>query len=374
MDDVLDDLEKAARRCERAAAKFESEPLVSMFRRLLEACNEIGRASTNSWWGYQATVYLEGFREPAGWEHFSIEWGEKGVNYGDTRGPWVYYTFEDVKSEVMRRAGVSDFASLDDAAEKAEEIFNEEKSNLLPILDALLSTHDDNAIRDARDKIGKLQSHFGHKTCIDAIRPKGQTLIRDMRAAEGGHRPPLHLQLQTWLMSQASHADQLKRLASTVRHAKRYMEARHKMKGKSIAKTEGRITIGHGRSEEWRVLKEFLKERIGIEVDEFNQTSPAGMPNTERLSEMLDVSCFAFLVMTAENLDAEGRRHARENVIHEIGLFQGRLGFRRAIVLLEEGCEEFSNIQGIGQIRFEGGRMPEKFEEIRNVLEREKII
>jgi predicted nucleotide-binding protein len=38
------------------------------------------------------------------------------------------------------------------------------------------------------------------------------------------------------------------------------------------------------------------------------------------------------------------------NVIHEAGLFQGRLGFERAIILLEDGCEEFSNIQGYGQI------------------------
>ena len=40
------------------------------------------------------------------------------------------------------------------------------------------------------------------------------------------------------------------------------------------------------------------------------------------------------------------------NVIREAGLFQGRLGFTRAIVMLEEGCEEFSNIEGLGQIRF----------------------
>ncbi len=43
---------------------------------------------------------------------------------------------------------------------------------------------------------------------------------------------------------------------------------------------------------------------------------------------------------------------ARMNVIHEAGLFQGRLGFTKAILLLEDGCSEFSNIQGLGQIRF----------------------
>jgi len=62
------------------------------------------------------------------------------------------------------------------------------------------------------------------------------------------------------------------------------------------------------------------------------------------------------------------------NVIHEVGLFQGRLGFERAIVLLEEGCEEFSNIQGLGQIRFPKNNISAIFESVREVLEREKII
>lgn len=68
------------------------------------------------------------------------------------------------------------------------------------------------------------------------------------------------------------------------------------------------------------------------------------------------------------------RLQARANVIHEVGLFQGRLGFERAIVLLEEGCEEFSNITGITQIRFPPGNVGAKFEEIRRVLERENIL
>jgi predicted nucleotide-binding protein len=39
---------------------------------------------------------------------------------------------------------------------------------------------------------------------------------------------------------------------------------------------------------------------------------------------------------------------ARLNVVHEAGLFQGSLGFKKAIILLEEGCEEFCNIVGLG--------------------------
>jgi predicted nucleotide-binding protein len=51
----------------------------------------------------------------------------------------------------------------------------------------------------------------------------------------------------------------------------------------------------------------------------------------------------------------------RMNVIHEAGLFQGRLGFTRAIVMLEEGCEEFSNIEGLGQIRFPNNNIKAAF-------------
>jgi predicted nucleotide-binding protein len=60
--------------------------------------------------------------------------------------------------------------------------------------------------------------------------------------------------------------------------------------------------------------------------------------------------------------------------VHEAGLFQGRLGFERAIVLLEEGCEEFSNIHGLNQLRFPKGNVRAVFEQARAVLEREGLI
>ena len=89
---------------------------------------------------------------------------------------------------------------------------------------------------------------------------------------------------------------------------------------------------------------------------------------------MLDDAVFAFLVMTAEDELADGKKVARANVVHEAGLFQGRLGFERAIILLEEGCDEFSNIVGITPIRFPKGNIKAQFEEVRRVLEREGIL
>ncbi|WHZ30081.1 MAG: hypothetical protein OJF51_004883 [Nitrospira sp.] len=89
---------------------------------------------------------------------------------------------------------------------------------------------------------------------------------------------------------------------------------------------------------------------------------------------MLSQATFAFLVMTAEEEHADSTVHARPNVIHEVGLFQGRLGFPRAIVLLEEGCSDFSNIIGLSQIRFPSGDIQARFEDCRRVLEREGLL
>ena len=88
---------------------------------------------------------------------------------------------------------------------------------------------------------------------------------------------------------------------------------------------------------------------------------------------MLEESCMAFLIMTGEDEQADGSLRARDNVIHEVGLFQGKLGFERAIILLEEGCEDFSNIHGITYIPFPKGKINTTFGEIIRVLKRESI-
>lgn len=141
-----------------------------------------------------------------------------------------------------------------------------------------------------------------------------------------------------------------------------------------MAQPVGKVFIGHGRSLEWMALKDFLQNELRLEYEEFNRVAPEGKATKERLTEMLDNSSFAFLVMTAEDEHADETIHARENVVHEVGLFQGKLGFERAIILLEEGCTEFSNIAGTIQMRFPRGSIDACFEKIRRVLKREGIV
>jgi len=163
-------------------------------------------------------------------------------------------------------------------------------------------------------------------------------------------------------------------LTERTAHLQRIVEALEVLPETTKSPRGNRIFIGHGRSPLWRELKDFIAERLGLPWDEFNRESVAGVTTSERLERMMSDAAFAFLVLTAEEEHADAQIYARPNVIHEVGLFQGRLGPRRAIVLLEEGCSEFSNIVGLSQIRFPRGDIAARFEEIRRVLEREGLV
>jgi predicted nucleotide-binding protein len=132
-----------------------------------------------------------------------------------------------------------------------------------------------------------------------------------------------------------------------------------------------KIFIGHGGSPLWKELKDHLVDHHRYEVVSYESGARAGHTIRDIIEEFLNVSSFAILVMTGEDEQSDGSFRARQNVIHEIGLFQGRLGFTKAVVLKESDTEEFSNIQGIQQIRFSRGNIRETFGDVLATLHRE---
>lgn len=131
------------------------------------------------------------------------------------------------------------------------------------------------------------------------------------------------------------------------------------------------VFIGHGRSHAWRDIKDHLHDKHGIPIETYESGARAGHTIRDILEQMIEKSSFALLVMTGEDAQEDGGVHARQNVIHEAGLFQGRLGFSRAILLLEDGVELFSNVQGVQYISFSKGNIKETFGEVLATLRRE---
>jgi len=131
------------------------------------------------------------------------------------------------------------------------------------------------------------------------------------------------------------------------------------------------VFIGHGGSGDWRDLKDHLTDQHGIEVVAYETGARAGHTIRDILDEMMIKSSFAVLVMTAADEQADGSMSARPNVIHEVGLFQGKLGFNKAIVALEKGTNLFSNLDGIQQLRFSSNNIKEIFGDVLATIKRE---
>lgn len=358
---------------DRLAADAETMPSRELAA-LENVSSEVGRAWSGSWFGYHSRVYYEGLQPVPPGARFSIEWGlMERYAIEETVGRWAEYDFKSLKAEIKHRAGVEDTAAIMDAASKIASAFEDAQAELLSLLTPIAVEHErDTFLADLVDKIKK-EKTFSYNDFVTVFRPNGQQMSRDMPAIQAGLEVPPHLAVLAEMGSIKSPYTACANLSKWARRAASHVVNLTK---KEIASERigTNVFIGHGRSKAWRDLKDFVQDRLRLPYDEFNRVPVAGFTNIARLSQMLDSAAIAFIVLTAEDEQADGKMHARMNVIHEAGLFQGRLGFEKAILLLEEGCEEFTNVQGLGQIRFPAGDIASKFEDIRRVLEREGLV
>lgn len=360
MADAMDEL------FERARQPDVQEPL----ERLENAANEVGKSFSGSWLGYHANVYYKELQPPPPEAYFSLRHGLRPRVRSQTTGEWMRFDPDRVEAAIYARASDPDLTPAERLRGEAVREFDTWKLNVLSLIHSAGSS-DAFLARIASD-VDEVRILYSPEV-IAAMRPSGQLVSLDTVASGQGPWTPPHATVLARVQSVWHAVGAVSRLGELARHAGSHLERLQRQPRRSQP-LGTHVFIGHGGSPDWRELKDFLQDRLHLTVDEFNRVPVAGVPNTERLKEMMDAAAIAFLVLTGEDEQADGQLHARMNVIHEVGLFQGRLGFRRAIVILEKGCEAFSNIDGLGQIRFAKANIKGAFEEIRAVLEREGLV
>ncbi len=350
------------------AVQKPSEPSV-----IFEEAEKVAKSWSQSWLGYHADVYYRDLNPPPPGAVFSKEWGlMERVGRLVSRGEWVIVDRDQLLAHIYERARAPDLDRLKQKCADGSRELEERTSTILSIIAANRLPDIDGYCSQLCEGISGIKP-FSTAEVIKCLAPSGQQMSRDINAINAGLWTPAHMEAYAVALSLLSPFEKAQELSLQVKRLAQHLENKHKASIESHGIGIS-IFIGHGRSQQWRELKDFITERLRLPVDEFNRVPVAGITNIQRLQQMLDQAAFAFFVMTAEDETSEGRLRARQNVIHEVGLFQGRLGFTKTIVLLEEECEDFSNIAGLGQLRYPCGRISAVFEQVREVLEREGVL
>lgn len=135
------------------------------------------------------------------------------------------------------------------------------------------------------------------------------------------------------------------------------------------------VFVSHGHDEVAKLkVKDFLVSRLGKAAIILSEQASKGLTVVEKLEAVSSRCCFAIILLTKDDATRDGGMRARQNVIHEVGFFQGKYGREKVLLLCERGVEIFSNISGIVRVEYESGHIEEVFETIRVELESAGLI
>lgn len=130
------------------------------------------------------------------------------------------------------------------------------------------------------------------------------------------------------------------------------------------------IFIGHGRSVLWRDIKDHLHDKHMFEIQAYETDDRSSGYIFENVENMIKKASFAILILTNEDEMVNGIFRSRQNVIHELGFSQAKLGRKNTLVVIEENVDWPSNIQGIDYFYFSKGNIREVFGDIVSALEK----
>jgi len=344
----------------------------SQLERLRATAKTVGKAWSGSRLGYQANVYYQNFEKPPRGAIFSQMWGFDDCMINPTNGDWVEFEVEFVLEHIKKSAGALGPNSLDIPSEILKYL-QTVKDDLIDTVSLVKLRFGKQSRLEELLKSAKAVECYTALDYWNSLYGKVSAQTRDERALEGGLRKPAHLWVECCVMSVFTAYEACDKLTDIKERISQFISNLESIMPKESPKKPC-IFIGHGRDNTWREVSMFILKRLCLDYSEFNSAATVGLTTVERLSEMLDGASAAIVVLTAEDEQADGRKQPRMNVVHEVGLFQGRLGFKKVVVLLEDGCEEFSNIHGLTQIRFKKGEVSGVFEKIREFCEREGLV
>ena len=142
-----------------------------------------------------------------------------------------------------------------------------------------------------------------------------------------------------------------------------------------LMQEKNKIFLSFGHNELVKLkLKDFIENRLGIRTIVLADQPNQGLTIVEKLEKAAKQCSFAVILLTKDDEQKLDAVRARQNVVHELGFFQGKYGRKNVVLLAERGVELFSNISGIVRIDFEPGHFESIFDPLRLEIEESSLL
>ena len=254
-----------------AAAQARSK--MSDIRSAAEALRDASGISQASvvWFKYRLScnrLLRRSPAKPAGSE-FSPEWGLE--NRWPTHEPdpgWRQMDRDEVIREIVARAGNPDIEAIKTAVASGGDDLSDLKERAISILTAVDPEGSDKFLARQLRQIEVLQ-RADHKTIENDLVARGYFWTRNSLAMSQGLRSAPHQAVTAIWLSENLVDTGLETLEKSAREAASHLRriSDRRDKARSVGTN---VFIGHGRSLVWRELKDFVEDRLGIPVDEFD--------------------------------------------------------------------------------------------------------
>src|SRR4029077_13416495 len=290
----LRDLEAESLRLDATDLLSDRIPLKKLYKKRLE---ELENAHSHSWFGDHSSTYFIGFQTPPPGQSYDVEWGFIPGFHGQRNRDWRIYSRDEIRAFLSHDIGEDIHYELNALAEKLVKDLSNLRDQSLDVLEALSHQIKTETLTRYATRVKSELVPYKIVDFINSRIKSAPKITRDSEEIMKGQIVPAHIQFLAPFSSIATNKSKLQDLANILRNT---IQATTLQESEpSGGDVQNKIFIGHGKSEHWRILKDFLRERLNLPYEEFNRISAAGINTQERLSEMLDECGFAFLVLAA---------------------------------------------------------------------------
>ena len=246
-------------------------------------------------------------------------------------------------------------------------------AKLSGIRKALFAAENENTSRNRGAGEVKTRAHFPPDlvrhyfsqaaSLVQSLRESLPDLFGDFQEIKVAPDAEVALQSGTALWYSRSQVEQL------IRDIDQIFEIRANSElGAPQAEKNRRAFISHGSSRDWLQVQPFIERDVGVATLELAQEPNMGRTIIEKLIDNAAKCDSAVIVMTGDDMASDQAR-VRENVMHEIGYFQGAFGRSSVVLLHEEGVNIPTNLSGVAYVPFPKGTIESSFHVLRRELE-----